>query len=113
MRGAAAGTLSRPFASRHGVRERAHVGDDEVGGMRGHAERSPRRLMNAVRIPASTVPTAQARSAATCPMAASACTTRTSSTSTDASASARRMHNADVLDLYGRVGFGTPVVVTR
>ena len=24
-----------------------------------------------------------------------------------------RMHNADVLDLYGRVGFGTPVVVTR
>ena len=41
MRGAAAGTLSRPFASRHGVRERAHVGDDEVGGMRGHAERTP------------------------------------------------------------------------
>src|SRR5438067_6414068 len=24
-----------------------------------------------------------------------------------------RMYNADVLDLYGRVGFGTPVVVTR
>ena len=24
-----------------------------------------------------------------------------------------RMHNADVLDLYGRVGVGTPVVVTR
>jgi lipoprotein-anchoring transpeptidase ErfK/SrfK len=24
-----------------------------------------------------------------------------------------RMHNADVLDLYGRVGFGTTVVVTR
>jgi lipoprotein-anchoring transpeptidase ErfK/SrfK len=24
-----------------------------------------------------------------------------------------RMYNADVLDLYGRVGFGTPVIVTR
>src|SRR6516165_6586787 len=24
-----------------------------------------------------------------------------------------RMYNADILDLYGRVGFGTPVVVTR
>jgi lipoprotein-anchoring transpeptidase ErfK/SrfK len=24
-----------------------------------------------------------------------------------------RMFNADVLDLYGRVGFGTTVVVTR
>ncbi len=24
-----------------------------------------------------------------------------------------RMHNADVLDLYGRVGFGTKVIVTR
>ena len=24
-----------------------------------------------------------------------------------------RMYNADVLDLYGRVGFGTPVVVTQ
>ena len=24
-----------------------------------------------------------------------------------------RMHNADVLDLYSRVGFGTPVIVTR
>ena len=24
-----------------------------------------------------------------------------------------RMYNADILDLYGRVGFGTPVIVTR
>jgi lipoprotein-anchoring transpeptidase ErfK/SrfK len=24
-----------------------------------------------------------------------------------------RMYNADILDLYGRIGFGTPVVVTR
>jgi hypothetical protein len=24
-----------------------------------------------------------------------------------------RMYNADILDLYGRVGFGTPVVVAR
>ena len=24
-----------------------------------------------------------------------------------------RMHNADILDLFNRVGFGTPVVVTR
>ena len=24
-----------------------------------------------------------------------------------------RMYNADVMDLYGRVGIGTPVIVTR
>jgi lipoprotein-anchoring transpeptidase ErfK/SrfK len=24
-----------------------------------------------------------------------------------------RMYNADILDLYGRIGFGTPVVVIR
>ena len=83
--GAAARHQARKSAAagRH-PRRRAEQSDGRRGADADRAATTP-----------STAPTIRARSAASCPTAASACTTQ------------------DITDLYGRVGVGTPVIVTR